>query len=427
MVKKLWKSIIDLIKGGILYILTGSVLANAITMISSVVIARLIDKAEYAALAYADNFYGYITLASGLGLSTAMLKFAAVSDSPKERSKYFNYSFVCGGTFNLSLSLFLCVIVTYIQLPFENAKKYIYLLCLYPVLQNILNTISSYLRSSLRNKEYAVVGIIQSVVVCILSILCVIVVGAAGIISARYTGILIALILGIVLILKKEKLYYREHLNHSEKKHVLATGISLMFANLFSGMMPINESFLINNIIQDEIITANFKVAGLVPSQIYLITSALAVYFFPVVSKLTRVQDIKKTFYKAGIINLGIVLICTLVGLIITPVLIRLLYGPKYEDAIPISYMLWGIRGMNAGVRMLPMNLLPALGKVRFNAALAMISTLVQFGLDYILIFLYGIDGIIYGSTIVYLVSGIAYWLYFIHVCKNWEGNDTIL
>ena len=105
MVKKLWKSIIDLIKGGILYILTGSVLANAITMISSVVIARLIDKAEYAALAYADNFYGYITLASGLGLSTAMLKFAAVSDSPKERSKYFNYSFVCGGTFNLSLSL----------------------------------------------------------------------------------------------------------------------------------------------------------------------------------------------------------------------------------------------------------------------------------------------------------------------------------
>lgn len=415
----LFKTAVEMLRGGIIYILTGSVLVNAVSMISSIVIARLVDKSAYAALTYADNFYSYIALASGLGLSSAMLKFASSCDSVKEKSKYFNYSFVCGGIFNLCLSMALCLVVTFVKLPFDDAKSYIYLLVLYPMLQNFLNTVLSYFRVSLRNKEYAVLGIMQSIVVCALSILFVVLIGTVGIIPARYVAILTAITIGFLIIIRKEKICFREKLRAKERKELLTMGISLMFANLFSGMMPINESFLINNVLRDEVITANFKVAGFVPSQVYLITNAIAVYFFPLISKLECSTDIKKNFYKAGIINFILVVACTLFGIMLTPFLIRFLYGAKYEDAIPMSYIMWCIRGLNAGIRMIPMNLLPAVGKTRFNAILAMISMIVQFGLDFVFISLYGIRGIIYGAAVVYLITGIAYWAYFIYISKR--------
>lgn len=46
-------------------------------MISSIVIARLVDKTQYAYLSYSDTIFGYVTLFSGLGLTSALLKVCA--------------------------------------------------------------------------------------------------------------------------------------------------------------------------------------------------------------------------------------------------------------------------------------------------------------------------------------------------------------
>ncbi|MFR9303126.1 MAG: oligosaccharide flippase family protein [[Clostridium] symbiosum] len=418
-IKKLNSSALSMINGGILFVLIGSVLTNAISMISSIIVVRLVNKADYAALAYADNLYSYIALASGLGLSTAMIKFAAETTNPRDKSKYFNYAISRGCIFNLVAAVILCVVATFLKIPFTNTKNYVYILLLYPVFQNILNSVLGYLRASLMNREYALIGVLQAVFVTLFSVIFVFFIGIKGILTARYVGITIVLFIGFLIIIKSEKIYFKEKINKNDERVMLKMGISLMIANICSGMMSLNESFLINNIIRNETITANYKVASFIPSQIFLVTNALAIYFFPLVARLKDRNKVKKMVFRAGVLNFIIVSFCILCGILITPYMILFLYGKNYGDAVPLSYLLWVTNGLNAAIRVIPMNLLPAIGKTNFNAILAAISTIVQFVFEMHFLTLYGIKGIVYASMIVYLITGFLYWMYFIYSCKK--------
>lgn len=420
-VKKLCLSILTMIHGGILYVLIGSVLTNAISMISSIIVIRLVNKSDYAALAYADNLYSYIALASGMGLSTAMIKFASETTNVREKSKYFNFALSHGCIFNLLGAVVLCMIAFFLKTPFANINKYMFILLIYPVFQNILNTILGYLRASLMNREYALIGILQAAFVSFFSIALVYLAGINGILSARYFGIVIVLFIGFYLIFKTEKVELKEKLNKIERQAIIKMGISLMIANICSGMMSLNESFLINNIIRDEIITSNYKVASFIPSQIFLVTNALGIYFFPLVARLKDKDKIKALVFRSGILNFILVSACIVCGILITPVMILFLYGSKYSDAIPLSYLLWITNGLNAAIRVIPMNLLPAIGKTNFNAIIAAIATVVQFALELYFLSHYGIKGIVYASTIVYLITGLLYWIYFVNACNKLE------
>ena len=61
--------------------------------------------------------------------------------------------------------------------------------------------------------------------------------------------------------------------------------ISLMISNLFSLIMPINEMTLINELIRDEVITANYKIAIMIPSQLAFVTQSIVIYYFTIVAK----------------------------------------------------------------------------------------------------------------------------------------------
>lgn len=50
-------------------------------------------------------------------------------------------------------------------------------------------------------------------------------------------------------------------------------------------IMPNNEMFLVNNILKRETITANYKIATLILSQLLFVTSTLVVYFFPILAQ----------------------------------------------------------------------------------------------------------------------------------------------
>ena len=73
MLKKVFEPIWKAIKGGFLYILSGSVLTKAITMITSILIVRLVTKELYAYYTYATNIISYVELLNGLELSGVLL------------------------------------------------------------------------------------------------------------------------------------------------------------------------------------------------------------------------------------------------------------------------------------------------------------------------------------------------------------------
>lgn len=408
-----------LIQDGFFHILLGNTLNKMVAFASSIVIVRLVTKADYAYLSYADNLYSYINLFAGLGVSTAILKFCSPEREKGINKYFFILAMKTGVVFQLIMSLILVVYSATQTIAFQEARFLILIMVLYPVFVQMETTIQSYVRSMFQNKLYAKMGVVQTVTAFTCSVIFVLLIGINGIVFARYLAITMAI--GIAIPFLKTDLPAKIKTiipTVKEKKYFWKISISLMLANLFSMVMPINEMFLINQLIRDEVMTANYKVAILIPSQITFIANSIIVYIFPKVArKNEKGENVFKYSLKVGMILLLLIFGVCLVGEILTAPVIRLVYGKQYEDAIALSNIYWIVYGLNAGLRMLPMNILPAMGVTYFNFILSVITCLVHAVLLYIFIEGYGIFGAAYALILVYLFSGFLYWIYLYKYC----------
>lgn len=417
-VKKILLSVKNLLKNGFFHILTGNFLNKAIGMISSIIIVRIIDKVTYADISYVDNIFSYISLASGLGMSSALLKFCSADQSKALDKAFVKFSVKIGGSFDLLMAIILCLGMTFISIPYPNARKFAWALVLYPAIDYLVVVGSVYMRTQLANKKYAYMGFAKSVFVCVFSIVLVLIIGPWGIVPARYLSVALVLFYAFIFYKKTTGKQPSAKLTKKQKKDFMRVGFSLGVASFFSGIMPINETFLVNNIIKDPIVTSNFRVAGLLPQLLFLVSGAVTVYYFPIIARMTDFKVIRKKVVQVAIVNSIVIIALVVFGMIFTPLIIRILYGEQYLDAVKISYLLWIMRATNCIVRMVPINMLPAIGKTKFNLYMSIISCVVQCGIDYLFINSMGINGVAIGATIVYALSGIAYWIYFIYCCR---------
>lgn len=427
--KEYWDGIVKAFKGGLFHILCGNILVKAIGFIASLVVIKYISKDEYAYLSYATNIYSYLSLISGLGAGYALLKYASSGAEIGKNYSYFRFALIFSILVDTIFVIGISVITSIAEIPFLQAREYIYYLSLLQVILCCLTTMQIFLRTQGKNKLYAGVGLINAVIVLGVGYIGVQVNGAAGYVVAQYAGVVTCVMvccLSIVRTWKTSPLESRKLVTISldEKKKFLAMGFSIMLSNLFSGMMPINETFLVNNIIKNESITSNFRVAGLIPAQLLLISGAIVVYYFPVVAKYKDYSMAWKRIKNIGFITFALVGCVTVVGMLLTPYIIKFAYGEAYLDSINLSYVLWIMRFANAGIRMVPLNFLPALGKTKFNAWCSGISCVSLTIIDYLLLIKFGISGIAYGAIIVYLVSAVVLWAYLYYVCKNQKGAE---
>ena len=112
-----------------------------------------------------------------------------------------------------------------------------------------------------------------------------------------------------------------------------------------------------------------------------------------------------------------IIIIIAAVGALLSPFIITLVYGSRYADAVALSTVFWIVNAINAAFRMIPMNFLPAIGVAKFNAIMAAVSCGVHLVVSYLAIDSFGILGAGIATGVVYIVSGLAYWIYFRKKC----------
>ena len=406
---------------GFFHILLGGTLTRIIAFISSIVVVRILTKDEYAFLAYADNIYAYILLICGLGTPSAVLKYCT-SDDKRKDSAFLSYAFKIGTVFQMLMLIIVPIVFTFIPVAFTEAKNYIIALTFYPLLYFWVNLLQSFMRTRYKNKQYAYAGIIQSIVVLIFSIGFAVLWGVNGIIGARYIALSIVILYSYKVItedISKEK----DKLTKIEKKSFMNLAIALLIANIFSMIMPINENFLINNIIQNEEITANFKVASLIPAQLPFVTSAIVTYYFPIFARMKNGKEIWQQSKSIGKVTFFVIVLISAVGIVISPLIINVAYGSQYANIGSLMNMLWILNAINAGFRMLPMNILPAIGYAKFNMTLSIITCGAHFVIDYFMISRFGINGAVIAGMTVYSISGIAYWVYL----KSKSGGKDVL
>ena len=423
------KRITSMINNGFLHVILGSFLNKAIAMISSVIVARIITKENYAYLSYSETLYGYIILFLGLGMSSALLKVCSNKGISDADWAYLSFASKYGIIFELVVVAIFCALISFIYLPFQEAKLYIYVTLLYPLMYYYYDLMLSFIRAKQLNKKYAYISLVYSICTCIFTILLVFYLDAIGVPLARYIALIIGIIISYFCIKNilisnsnrlKSNINYNYKLTKESTKSFLTMALSLMLANALSGIMPINENFLVSNIIADEISTSNYRIASLFPQLTILVTQSLMIYFFPIVSNFdNQGVDTRKYVLKISLLNLILVLLFATIGIFFTPWLIGTFYGDKYMDAVSIATKLWLVHSTNAAFRMVPMNMLIAIGRYKINLYMSIISVVLQFLLGWYFIVRYGIMGVMYGTIIVYIFSGFMYWYFFLKYKKK--------
>lgn len=424
-IKGIMKGLKKAIKDGLFHILVGNTLIKCISFVSSISIVRIVDKAQYGYLAYVDNLYNYVLLFAGLGMSTAMLKFCSPDDTPESNKYFITFSLKYGVMIQLGIT---CVMLCYVQIVgvlFVGAKPILYASVLYPTVYYVLTTIQSVARAYRENRLYVKIALIQSIVVFVCSVVGTILIGIMGVVVARYLSMIIAIGFGISFLLDKTHHVNTVIQSNKQRLAFIKMSVAMMLTNMFSSIIPINEMFIINALIKDELITASYKAAVLIPSQILVVTNSIIVYAFPIIaSKNNTKRESYVLTKKASWLNLALVLIVTTIGIVLNPWLIRTIYGDIYTNSILLSNIFWVIYAINAGLRMIPLNMLPAIGKTKFCAVASILTCVFHAVLDYFLIANYGVSGAAYAAGIVYMLSAVSYWLYMRFVCKK-EGDKT--
>lgn len=413
--------IASLYKNGFFHIFAGNILNKLFAYISSIVIVRLVSKEDYAGLAYVDNIYSYATLFAGMGMASAILKYCS-SDNQRKNLAYLKISLKYGIPFQIGIVFFIIILAAFFEFPFPGVKGLVLFYCLYPIMEYCFLLFQSVIRALLQSKLYVKMSVIQMGSVMAVGIVLAMLIGVKGVLAARYIAVLLAGGIGAASIIKQFKGVQEETLSRSEIKAFLSMSVSLLIANLFSMVMPLNETFLINNLIRDEVVTANYKVATMFPAQLTFITSSLMVYYFPIIARADDKKEVWKLSKKMGLL-IGVVILAIVVcGVVLSKNIILAIYGERYYDAVELSRIFWVVYSLNAGFRMLPMNILPAIGRAKFNAIAAGVTSIIHFGIDYFMIANYGIVGVAVATTLMYLLSGIAYWIYLYISCRGNEG-----
>lgn len=408
----------SLLSGGFFHILCGGTLNKMLAFISSIVIIRLVAKADYAALAYVDNIYSYVIMISGLGMSSAVLKYCVTDDDAKATA-YFGFALKYGTIVQLGCGLIAYVISLLLDVPFEKTKPLFLLLFFYPVLYFILNTFYSFVRAKSLNAQYARASVIQTSLLLVCSIGLVLLIGVFGIAFSRYIAIIVTTTYCAYHIKKNVPIKRGYTLTFDEKKAFIVLGISMLVANMFSMIMPSNEAFLINNLLKSSTITADYKVAYLIPEQLIFIPQVIMIYYFPKFARIEGEKSLWKNASRVGAFGGLITLSAGVIGIIITPFVISVFYGDKYSGINMLFSFMWIVQIINGAIRVIPMNILPAIGITRYNMMNSIISCGAHLGLAALLIIKIGVYGGIIASAIVYFVSGIHYWIYLYKHCKE--------
>lgn len=410
---------------GFFHVMIGEFSAKIISFISSILIVRFVTKEEYGQFAYVSNLYSYITIFSGMGLGYALLKFINVYNEPQLNQAYLKFSIKFGSIFQIVLTSILIVYALFFDLPFENAKTLIIAFAFVPLVTYILENLLAAVRGYRQNKLYSYISITQTILILLSTLLFIFKFGVFAIPLGRYISAIAAIVvLSYVIKSKLIKGKQKTRLSSSQRKAFLSLGFMLMISNVFSQLIPLNESFLVNYMIADELISAEYKAAILIPSQITFISSSIMIFFFPIFSVMKDKREILKLSLKVQLLNVILIIGVVFVGIIITPFLVNFLFGVEYNNIIRIFRYYWLVFGVSAGLRVVPINILPAIGKSRFTAIMSISTFIVHFASTYFILLNKNIENMAVATLIIYFVSGIIYWGYLIMVTKS---NDKIV
>lgn len=414
-----------LLRTGFFHIFGSNVINKIIAFLSSIILVRLLTKAEYGIFTYSWNIYSILILANGCGMESAILQICSEKTGDKEYcKKATSYGTKIGLGFNCILCIGLAIIGFFIPLAYDGANILIKLLCFLPPCQLLYNLTCIVLRYQRKNSEYSKLTIINTSLLLVGSVLGALLFREKGLIMGYYVAYISSAIVG--------NRVYGVHLGlncnsmiKQVKKDLISIGLVSMVNSGISELLYLLDVFILGIVTSDETVLASYKVATVIPTALAFIPLSLMTYMYPYFAEHKDdrrwcLNNYKKIVFGFGGFNLFV----SAVLFFGANIFVTILFGNQYIDAVPVFRLLAINYFISGTFRIISGNLLVTQRKLKFNTIVAILSGIVNVVADYFFIQLWGSIGAALATVLVVAFSSIMNTIYLIYTFRN-IGNNT--
>jgi len=401
------KDILFLVRNGFFHIFSANVINKIIQFGISVIIVRVITKEAFGMWSYANNILSFFLLVEGLGVVPGLLQFASSSKTREEKLSYLKYALLVGILFNVGLAIAILLFTTFFQLPVRGSTEILKYLSLIPLVHVFFNILQIFLRSDLRNKQFSLVTIINTLTFFFGVLIGGYLFDILGIVWGRYLSYIISSFIALWFVKDYYKIFVNVKIpNKEQRQDFLKFSIVSMLTNTISQMLYLLDTFLIGIIIQSGTVVASYKTATLIPFALNFIPSSVMTFAYPYFAKHKDDKNLVKNYFlKLQKYLLLFNLVISILLIVFAPFVIRLIFGAEYLDSVlPFRILSFGY--LIAGTFRIPAgNIIASLKKVKVNFYNSIISGGANIVLDIILIKNYGSVGAAVATVAVFVIS----------------------
>lgn len=401
------KDLLFLVRNGFFHIFSANVINKIIQFGISVIIVRVITKEAFGMWSYANNILSFFLLVEGLGVVPGLLQFASSSKTKEEKLSYLKYALLVGILFNLGLAIAILLFTTFFQLPVRGSTEILRYLFLIPLVNVFFNILQIFLRSDLRNKQFSIVTVINTLTFFFGVLIGGYLFDILGIVWGRYLSYIISSFIALWFVKDYYKIFVNVKIpNKEQRQDFLKFSIVSMLTNTISQMLYLLDTFLIGIIIQSGTVVASYKTATLIPFALNFIPSSVMTFAYPYFAKHKDDKNLVKNYFlKLQKYLLLFNLVISILLIVFAPFVIRVIFGPEYLDSVlPFRILSFGY--LIAGTFRIPAgNIIASLKKVKVNFYNSIISGGANIVLDIILIKNYGSVGAAVATVAVFVVS----------------------
>lgn len=422
--KLLCEKVKKLLKNGFFHVFGSSVLNKIISFLSSVVLVRILTKSEYGVFTYAWNIYSIVLLFNGMGMESAILQLCSErSGDENYAQRVCNFGTRFGVLFNVLLTVVMVGIALLAPLTIEKSRNLLLLLCLLPMIQLLFNLSTSYLRSQKRNQDFSVLSTVNTALVFFVSVGAALAFREKGMVFGYYIAYACSALIGAFKM--RIRLFSRtKPLEQQDKKALLSIGAVSMCNNGLSQLLYLLGVFILGIVVADETVLASYKTATLIPTALNFIPSALVIYLYPYFAEHRDDGDWCMKRYKQVLVGLGTLnAVISLVLVIGAPLIIKILFGLQYLDAVPVFRVLAINFFVSGTFQVLAGNLLVTQRKLQYNLLVALISGVINIVTNLLFVQWWGSMGAAIATIVVVLIASALNVSYLVHIFAQKSNN----
>lgn len=404
-----------LFRTGFFHIFTAQVINKIITFCSSVLVIRILSKADFGIYSYANNIISIFLLLSGLGAVSGLLQYGSENRNNMQKlAAYSNFAWKMGLLANAVICVLIIVYALFIDIELEGAALILLMMCLRPITSYIYLQIEMGFRIRLQNKAYSALTALNSALMLGFTVLGAAVYQLFGIVLFHYLAYIISIAAGAILAKKcGHACNYSYVLTSDEKKSFIKLSFVSSMNNGISQMLFLLDVYAIGIIIPNAEVIAAYKAATTIPFAMLFVPTAIIAYLYPYfVSHNRDIEWVRHNYFRMlrrliimnGLIAIGMY-VCA-------PLIIKVVFGYSYIDSIK-TFQILAIGYFIAATFRIPSgNILVSLHKVMFNFYNAVISGVANIVLNIVLIAKIGSIGAAYATVTIYIISSLISTVY---------------